>query len=322
MNEKYKKIIYSAILLLIFITLTYVIKYYFKPFFIIILLVLLCMPIYKFLSRNQVFNNQINAIISIMFINVFLFILIFLIGYFLVNKVYIITVKGTIDIDFYNLLKRLTSITSVDFVSMVNKIESSYSNIVNSGFFKKGVAYTTEGIFAYFIANIVTYFILVDKYVIVNSITKFIGRGKIVDLKEKVSTLKNMLNIEVKLVGITTIETLFGFLVLGISNAIILSLICSILDILPYIGTALIFLPMILYEVIKKKYFVSIGLVILYILLVVSRQIMEMKFMSNKLKIHPILIVVSLYIGIKAFGIIGMFMGPLYVIMVKEIIIE
>ena len=73
-------------------------------------------------------------------------------------------------------------------------------------------------------------------------------------------------------------------------------------------------------KIVSKEYIIALGLLFLYLLLIIMRQIMEARFMSKKLEIHPLLIILSLYIGIKAFGIIGLFMGPLYIICTREIL--
>ena len=44
-----------------------------------------------------------------------------------------------------------------------------------------------------------------------------------------------------------------------------------------------------------------------------------MKLLSNKLNMHPLIMFISVYIGIKVFGIIGIIIGPIYSIMVKDI---
>lgn len=47
---------------------------------------------------------------------------------------------------------------------------------------------------------------------------------------------------------------------------------------------------------------------------------METRFISDRLEVHPLFIILSLYIGVEIFGFIGFFIGPLYIIIVKEIL--
>ena len=99
-----------------------------------------------------------------------------------------------------------------------------------------------------------------------------------------------------------------------------LGLVCGLLDVLPYVGTIIVFIPIIIYNIIMKNYLVSFGLICLYILVQIVREILEAKFIGNKLDIHPLVIFISIYIGAKVFGILGILVGPMYSIIAKEII--
>jgi len=297
--------------------LTYLIKMYLKPFLITIVIILLCAPIYNLLCRFKFFGKKFNAVISILIVNVLMFGMMFIIIKYLLVKIQSFNYA---DLDIA--MNKISGFININLDELNEKIRTYYYNLVNSAFISKGAAYTTEGVFAYFIGNIAAYFILVDKYVIFNWLKIFIGEEKIDGLISKLETINNIIKIEIVLVIITTIETIFGFMVLNIKDAVILGLICGILDILPYIGTIFIFLPLIIYKLSMRQYIIAGGLILLYILLLVVRQIMEAKFISNKLQLHPLLMLISLYIGIKLFGIIGMFMGPLYLISAKEMVVN
>jgi predicted PurR-regulated permease PerM len=129
-----------------------------------------------------------------------------------------------------------------------------------------------------------------------------------------------ILRVEFELVFVTTIETVLGLYILGVSSPLTIGFICGILDIMPVIGTSLIFIPMIIYEFAKNEIFAAVGLILLYILLGVSRKIMEIKFVGENLHIHPILTIFSLYLGVVIYGIWGIIIGPFIIILLKEII--
>ena len=118
----------------------------------------------------------------------------------------------------------------------------------------------------------------------------------------------------------STFITYLGFKILNIPNAFVLAIICGILDVLPYIGTIIVFIPIIIYNIIVKDYFLVFGIICLYILIQVLREILEAKFLSDKLQLHPLLVILSVYIGIKLFGFIGLIVGPMYGILAKDII--
>ncbi|URZ00721.1 AI-2E family transporter [Clostridium felsineum] len=314
----YKKLIECIILLFVFILLAFFIKYYFKPFLAIVLLIILCGPIHEFLNNHKLFNTQINAIVSITIVNIIIFFSMLSIGNFVAKKLNIY-IANFYDIDN---ISKIPIIGELNVNILLNKVNMFVDKLFNADFFTKGALYTTDSILTYFVATISVYFILVDKYDIVNLTEKLFTKNKVHMIIRKFEDIKKLIKVETFLVLITTIETIVGFFVLGINDYFMLGIICGLLDILPYVGTIIVFIPLILYRLYTRNYIVILGLIALYVFLQISRQIMEAKFMSNTLKLHPLIIIISVYIGIKIFGIIGLFIAPIYVITAKEIILS
>ncbi|EJO5348182.1 AI-2E family transporter [Clostridium botulinum] len=320
-KHKYKEIIYAIIIFVIFLLLALLFKHYFKPFFIIIVLLFLCNPIYNFLCSKNIFKDNVNSIISIILVNIILFLLIFFIGNFIYNhlmvlKSYYYNFKTEIDCFICDINK----ILNINKHMLNRNINSIGKTLLNVDFLKKGASCTTEWIFAYFIASISIYFILVDKYAILENVKKYIGKIEFEKIKDKTYKLKEIIKIEFFLMIFTTFQTIIGLKILNMNNYLVLGILCGILDILPYIGTIVIFLPLILYEFYIKNYVIFLGLICLYLLLIISRQILETKFMSSKLQLPALAIIISIYIGFKILGFLGLILGPLYVITIKEFV--
>ncbi|WP_242834549.1 AI-2E family transporter [Clostridium pasteurianum] len=318
--EKYKKLFNSLILLIIFVIVTIIIKNYFKPFLSIVILLIFANPIYNFMCKHKFFSKRLNAIITIIFINILFFIIIIYSGNFIFEKIKYLISNFFADFTLNNVDNGIGIEKYFRVNEIIEKAKSLLINNFYSVVLRQGAIYTTDGVFSYFISNISVYFILVDKYVIVKSAEGLLTREKLILISKKMQDIKKMISVEVKLVLLTTIQTIFGFLILEIDSAIFLGILCGVLDILPYVGTILIFLPLIVYKFYLKQYIIAVGLIFLYILLQFNRQIMETRFMSTKLQIHPLLLIISIYIGGKVFGIVGFIMAPIYVLTVKEII--
>ncbi|PRR80255.1 hypothetical protein CLLI_04230 [Clostridium liquoris] len=316
-KNRNKKLIYCFFALVIFVMLTLFIKIYFKPFFIIMFLLFLCSPIYNLLNELHIINKKAMGIISIVFVNILLLIFIIYIG----NWIY--SVKDIIIdsiVKVVNSLDKLSKSLNINFAGLNKELEKYYYNILNSNFLRKGAVYTTDSIVNYFVGNIVAYFILVDKYVIFNWVKNFIPPKQVNFIEEKFKDIKNIFKVEILLILVTMIETIFGFMALNIENYIILGIICGTLDLLPYVGTIIVFMPLIFYKISTGDFIIAFGLICLYIMLFIIRQIMEAKFMSSKLEVHPIFTILALYIGLKVFGIIGIITAPLYIIVCKSIL--
>ncbi len=109
------------------------------------------------------------------------------------------------------------------------------------------------------------------------------------------------------IIGITFVETIIAYLILGVNYAILLSIITAVCDILPIIGIGIIYLPIAVIYFINGNYFTAFGLVIAYTLVSVIRQIIEPKIVSSTLGIHPVAALAALFIGLEVNGVSGIF---------------
>jgi sporulation integral membrane protein YtvI len=105
---------------------------------------------------------------------------------------------------------------------------------------------------------------------------------------------------------ITFVQTFIGFSLLNINYSLILSIICAVLDLLPVVGTIMIYIPLIIYNFYIGRTFIAIGLIILYLFITIMRQIIEPKIVSTTLDLHPILTLAAIFIGLKVSGFVGM----------------
>jgi sporulation integral membrane protein YtvI len=105
---------------------------------------------------------------------------------------------------------------------------------------------------------------------------------------------------------ITFLETLVGFSLLNVKYALILSIVCAIFDVLPILGIGAIYLPLAAIFFIVKNYFMGIAIIVLYLIVTIIRQIIEPKLVSASLGLHPVAVLAAIFIGIRAYGFIGM----------------
>lgn len=118
------------------------------------------------------------------------------------------------------------------------------------------------------------------------------------------------------LVTLTGVIIFFGLAILNINHALTISFIASLIDLLPYIGTGAIFIPWIGYSFLTANYQLTIGLSILYIIVIISRQILEPKLLSASIGVNPLAILAAIFLGIKLWGILGLFIAPILLVMI------
>ena len=287
-HYQYQTLLDLLVLLLVFVVITFVIKNYFKPFMTILVLIIASTPVYDIIKK-LINKKEIAGTLTILIINILLFCFIFYFGNSIIDLIksfyfeHIDKIKDFID--------NISKVFNID----IKKLLTNNSHSLTSLTFKSGLAITGQSILSYTIAN---------------------------TIRVKKNNLREVVKIELKLVIICIVITIIGFKILRVPSSIFLGVVCGILDILPYVGTIIVFIPIIIYNIIMKEYLLVIGLIALYLLLQIVREILELKFLSSKLDIHPLVVMLSMYIGAEIFGIIGLLVGPIYCLIAKDIIYE
>ncbi|MFD1707949.1 sporulation integral membrane protein YtvI [Siminovitchia sediminis] len=136
------------------------------------------------------------------------------------------------------------------------------------------------------------------------------------DLKK---ALAGFVKAQITLISITLVIILIGLLIMRINYAITIALIMGVLDLLPYLGTGLVFVPWIIYEVLTGDFGLALGLAILYTVVVVQRQIMEPKILSSNIGLNPLGTLIALFVGFKLVGFLGLIIGPVTLVLLTTL---
>lgn len=109
-----------------------------------------------------------------------------------------------------------------------------------------------------------------------------------------------------KIMFVVAIILLVGFSILQIDYAILLALMISFLDFLPFFGTGTALIPWAVIKFLSSDYQTAIGLVIIYGVSQLVRQLIQPKLVGDSIGLNPLLTLVFLYIGYKIKGVLGM----------------
>ncbi|MDQ0231301.1 sporulation integral membrane protein YtvI [Metabacillus malikii] len=110
------------------------------------------------------------------------------------------------------------------------------------------------------------------------------------------------------------IVTFIGLLFITPELALIMSLIIWIIDVIPLIGSIIIMGPWTLYHLITGDMALAAQLGVLTVILLVIRRTVEPKVMGSHIGLSPLATLISMYLGLKLFGILGFFIGPMILI--------
>ncbi|MEK5023293.1 AI-2E family transporter [Paenibacillus sp. FSL M7-1046] len=123
------------------------------------------------------------------------------------------------------------------------------------------------------------------------------------------------------LISITFVIVLAGLFILRTGNEITMALVCAVFDVLPLLGVSTILIPWIIYLFIVGNTSLAIGLLVLLAVVLIVRQLLEPKITGNSIGVSSAFLMLSFVIfSMSAFGVAGLILSPILLILIKELI--
>lgn len=110
-----------------------------------------------------------------------------------------------------------------------------------------------------------------------------------------------------------------GLWLLGYQYALLMGIVIGLLDALPFIGTGTVLIPWGLFLMFTGDFWYGVCLVIIFLVTNTLREFLEPKLIGDRIGVCPIVMVAAVYIGICIYGIPGVILGPVSLILVEEI---
>ena len=178
------------------------------------------------------------------------------------------------------------------------------------------------------ITIIALYFICVDKIYIIDQIEHHLPKVWVMrigrHLKDLISTLGGYLKAEASLVLVSFVISLIGLYILeftgfNIQYPLLMALFIGFVDALPILGSGTVMIPWAIICAVNGDINLGIAIIVLLIIMSIARQVLEPKLVSKNIGVHPIFTLIAMYTGFKFIGIIGLLIGPIVLIIIKNI---
>ncbi len=174
------------------------------------------------------------------------------------------------------------------------------------------------------IITIVAFYYFLSQYHSINNAVisvfpKVVGEHLVAIKRQLVSAVWRFIKAYGVIMMITFMEAFVGYTVLGIKYAFLMAVFTAVVDIMPILGTGAVVIPWGVFEIIRGNYFVGIGLLVLYAIITVVRQFLEPKIVGKSVGLHPLLALVSMYVGLKLFGVAGLFGFPIALVIYNRL---
>lgn len=134
----------------------------------------------------------------------------------------------------------------------------------------------------------------------------------VVDL---IGFLKAQLFIFVLTTGVASL----GLYLIGTRFWMILGITLGILDIIPVVGPGLVLFPWAGISMLMDDFQRALFLCLIFLAILVIRQTAQATVLGESIGVHPLAMLIAVYGGIVVFGVKGIFIGPLLVIVGKAL---
>ncbi|MDO4482634.1 MAG: sporulation integral membrane protein YtvI [Bacillota bacterium] len=323
----------------------FVVKYmlgWFVPFLVGLFLVAMMQPLSNFVSKHIPIKNKIASFISLVILYITLGLLIWFGAAAAINKCADIVSKVP-DIYRNYLMPLLIDLNdwavgianrfapdTVELISdmsntMINELASLAANF-SSGFLNAVTNQITQ--LPYYLITLV-FSIMCSVFISLNypAVKEFLFRQLPEKGQQMLGTLKvfikeklfKVLKAYVLIMIITFVENSIGLSFLNVDNAVSVAAVIALCDILPVVGSGTILIPWAVIKLVSGDLFTGIGLLVLYVIIMVVRNAVEPKIVGTQIGLHPIVTITAMYAGLKIFGFIGFFLGPLSVLFLIEL---
>lgn len=292
---------------------------YFRPFLVFMFMLLIALPFDSFLEK-KIKNSSIRATISIILINLIVVLLIFSIGGLFYSRISELMKSGMVNL-LNNIKILIVNIEkNGEYHELLMKLYSLFTNF-SGVILTRSLTVTSSGISYYLFANIILFFSLRDRKMIVRFLRKIFGDKAVVFAKQRVNDVKSYFKIQLGLIIFSMIEVSIGFTILGIGDSISYGIICGVLDLLPIVGVLMVYIPLIAINIYYGNLIVATGLIFMYICIAIIREFLQSKFGADMLQIHPLVLFTSVYVGFKLQGITGAIMMILCAITINNLLL-
>lgn len=130
--------------------------------------------------------------------------------------------------------------------------------------------------------------------------------------------LKGYFRAQMKLMMLTFVILLSGFLIIDIKYSVLIAFIISLIDIIPVLGSGMIMIPWAIINLIVDNGLAG-PIAILYVVLVIARQILEPKIVGKEIGVKPLYTFLATVLGGMFLGPLGVILGPLIAVVLNSI---
>lgn len=111
----------------------------------------------------------------------------------------------------------------------------------------------------------------------------------------------------------------FAFFMIHNPYFFVLGASIAIFDAFPVLGSGLILVPWGIISILSKNHYAGAVLLTAYIITLFIREFLEAKLLGDGMQLNSFLMLAAIFIGIQLFGVSGILLGPLSVVLIRSL---
>ena len=181
----------------------------------------------------------------------------------------------------------------------------------------------------YFVVTVMAlYFMCVDKVYILDQIEHHMPKTWVIrvgkHMRDLIKTLGGYLKAEATLILVSFFISIIGLYILkivglNIEFPLLMAIFIGFVDALPILGSGTVMVPWAIISALNGDLKLGIAIVVLFIIMSIIRQFLEPRLVSKNIGVHPIFTLIAMYTGFRFMGVIGMLVGPIVLIILKNV---
>ena len=116
-----------------------------------------------------------------------------------------------------------------------------------------------------------------------------------------------------------SITAVIGLQIGGTREGWFYGILAGFMDFLPFIGTGIVLIPLGVVSFLKGRIGTGAIIFVTYFICVIIREFLEPRLLGNGLKFSPVAILISVYAGVIYYGIGGVILGPVTLLILVEL---
>ncbi len=337
-DSKKRFLIDTAFIVLIAAIVYFVLKFctiYLLPFLIGLVLSVIVQRPAKFLSKKMRIKKSILSVFFVILLYLLTIFLLSWLGVFIYNKASnLISMAPAYLSDLKNVFGNVNNVFSDFMIDLPDEIAAAIQNLPDTlvtkltdfvtGFLSSSVTVIAKNAPGLLITIIVTVvascYIAKDYDVVMSFVHKHMtSRANVIISDIKKIFLESIFKFGksyLLLMAITFAELSVGFVIIGVKKPISIAAIVALVDVLPVLGTGTVVIPWAIVSLISGNVWKAVGLAVIYLVVMIVRNFLEPKVIGDQMGIHPLITLLAIFVGLRLFGIIGMFLLPIAIIII------